>query len=99
MIIGAGGIFLLTYLERDQKNEHAQQIARFEQLAEEIQSDIENEDYDAARIKANQIHYTVNWSDDAKERWDEYREDTLKLIDKLEYGDEYSTEGETTAGP
>ena len=70
----------------DAEKAHKKQVAEFEQLVQEIEVDIENKDYDSARIKDNKIHYTANWSDDAKERWDAVREDTLALIDELQYG-------------
>ena len=86
LLICLGGPAALLLFPSDYEKQHKRQVAEFEQLVQEIEVDIENKDYDSARIKANKIHYTANWSDDAKERWDAVREDTLALIDELQYG-------------
>lgn len=86
LLLCIGGPAMLFLFPSDAEKEHKRQVAEFEQLVQEIETDIENKDYDSARIKANKIHYTANWSDDAKERWDAVREDTLALIDELQYG-------------
>ena len=86
LLICLGGPAALLLFPSDSEKQHKRQVAEFEQLVQEIEVDIENKDYDSARIKANRIHYTANWSDDAKERWDAVREDTLALIDELQYG-------------
>ena len=91
------GIGFLAFLERDNKEAHNREVARLEKLADELQTDIEDRDYDSARIKANQLHYTLTYSPSTKEHWDEYREDTLELIDKLQYGSEHSSTGETSS--
>ena len=67
------------------------QEEEFKQLVQEIEVDLTNKDYDAARVKANKIHSTATNSDTV-EKWDKVREDTLKLIDELQYGRE-GTEG------
>lgn len=73
------------------------QEAEFEQLLKEIQTDLENEDYNAARVKANRIHSISSKSDTVK-KWDKVREDTLKLIDELQYGKKDTQEDNLDAG-
>ena len=49
-------------------------------------AEIENGNYAAARIKAEAIHYTADWSDDIEKKWDNIRISLLKEIDKAEKG-------------
>lgn len=81
------------------KNAAAQnkQEDEFEKLVKEIQTDLENEDYDAARVKANRIHSTSS-NPNTVEKWDKVREDTIKLIDELQYGKKGTQEDNLDAG-
>ena len=59
---------------------HVRQVHKMERLVDEIQVDIEAGNYDEARIKANQITYDVNWSDETKDHWKAVKKDLLKMI-------------------
>lgn len=58
--------------------------AQLQNTVDAIMTDIENEKFSEARIKANELHYTADWSDETKQKWDDTREQLLKEIDKAE---------------
>ena len=56
LLICLGGPAALLLFPSDSEKQHKRQVAEFEQLVQEIEVDIENKNYDSARIKANKIH-------------------------------------------
>lgn len=56
------------------------QEAELQQLVDEIQVNIENEDFDTAYIKAKQIQYTEGWSSEIEDKWDETRRTVIDQI-------------------
>ncbi len=61
-----------------------QQEKELQMLVEEIQVDIDNEDFDSAYIKAQSIKYTAGWSSDIEEKWDNVRGEVINQIEKAE---------------
>lgn len=72
------GIFGVAYFHSNREEKQLQNTVNA------IMLDIENGDYVSARIKANELHYTADWSDETKQKWDDTREQLLKEIDKAE---------------
>ena len=62
------------------KGKSDKQEADLQQLVDEIQLDIENEDFDTAYIKAKQIVYTADWSSEIEDKWDETRRAVIDQI-------------------
>ena len=60
------------------------QEEQLQQIVEEVMIDIKNEDFVSARIKAETIYYTENWSDEIEKKWDATRKQLLKEIDAAE---------------
>ena len=60
------------------------QEEQLQQIVEEVMIDIKNEDFVSARIKAETIQYTENWSDEIEKKWDATRKQLLKEIDAAE---------------
>jgi len=67
-----------------EEQDHKEHIAYLEVLVEEVEELIDDENYDAARIKASQIIDDTNWSSESEEKWDNVRETLLETIDKKE---------------
>ena len=61
-----------------------EQEAKLEALVAEIMIDIENEDFKEAYVKANLLYYTVDYSSEIEEKWDNTREAVLKKIEEAE---------------
>lgn len=61
---------------------HNMKEAKFEKTVQEIQTDIQNGDYDSALIKANTLHMDDNWSDESEEHWDQQREALIQMIEE-----------------
>lgn len=86
-----GCFVLLEYFSRNEKKEKEKEIRRLEAIVDEIEEDIADGDYSAAKRKAQRLHYDgpddyVN--DDEKgsleKCWDETREGYVEEIEKLE---------------
>lgn len=73
-----GGVFLSAKSNSDKEEEKLQAIV------EEVMIDIENEDYGEAKIKANTIYYTADWSSDIEKKWDDTRKSLLEQIEEAE---------------
>lgn len=73
-----GGFFLSAKVSSDKEEEKLQAIV------DEVMIDIANGDYAEARIKANTIYYTEDWSSDIEKKWDKTREALLKEIKEAE---------------
>lgn len=61
-----------------------QQENELQQLVEEIQEDIENENFDTAYVKAQSIRYTGEWSSKIEEKWDSVRKEVIDQIIQAE---------------
>lgn len=72
--------------------------ARLQGLVEEIMIDIENENYDAAEIKANQLYWESDWTSDPAEKWDATRETIMKQIKEAQGIDTSEPEEEESKG-
>ena len=55
---------------------------------EEVQTEIANKDFDAARIKVQSIQYTAGWSSDIEEKWDNIREELVKQLEDAEQAEQ-----------
>lgn len=60
------------------------QEEQLQQIVDEVMVNIKNEDYVSARIKAETIYYTENWSDEIEKKWNATRKQLLKEIDAAE---------------
>lgn len=60
------------------------QERELQMLVEEILEDIENHEFEVARVKAQTIDYTEGWSDEIDKKWDSMRKELLKEIDDAE---------------
>ena len=67
-------------------------------LVEEIMIDIENENYGAAEIKANQLYWESNWTSDPAEKWDATREAIMRQIKEAQGIDTSEPEEEESKG-
>ena len=66
------------------KNESDAQEIELQRVVDEIMQDIEEGDYSSARIKAESLYYTADWSDEIEEKWDATRETLIEQIDEAE---------------
>lgn len=57
---------------------------KLEVKVDEIMIDINNGDYNEAYIKANSLHYTSDWSNKTKGKWNKTRKALLKKIKQTE---------------
>ena len=74
-------VFVLPFSHM--KNQSIQQEKELQQLVDEIMTDVENEKFDDAYIKAQSIKYTENWSSEIEEKWDNTRKEIINhIIDK-----------------
>lgn len=64
-----------------QQIKHKSLENQLESLVEQVQQAIENEEWQTARINANQIIMDDNWSTESKEKWDSVR---MSLIVEIE---------------
>lgn len=70
------------------KCSHDSKIAKLEQIEDEVIEAINNEDYDVARAKTNQLRLDDGYSSEATKAWDEKREEYIKIINQKENGDD-----------
>lgn len=75
---------IIFIFERQGKKEEEAQEKKFQALVEEIMVDIDNGDFDEARIKANLLYWDSSSSSSKKKKWDQTRKEILKQIDKAE---------------
>lgn len=59
---------------------HSIKEHNLESTVQEIQIDMENNDYDSAMMKANTLHMDDGWSDESEQHWDKQREDLIQMI-------------------
>lgn len=76
-LILCGPIFIVKYCSNKEEE-------RLQAIVNEVLYDIENENYDIAKIKASSIYYTADWSDEIEDKWDNTREALLEVIGKAE---------------
>lgn len=69
-----GGVNLFGHLSIKKEE------ARLQDLVDEIMIDIENENYNSAEIKANQLYWNNSWSSSPAEKWDVTRETIINKI-------------------
>lgn len=72
-----GGVILSAKSNSDRQEE-------LQIIVEEVMIDIENGDFGEAKIKANTIYYTADWSSDIEKKWDNTRESLLDQIEEAE---------------
>ena len=68
----------------NQKEAHLEQISSLEELEKEIIQDIEDGNYDKAKIKLNQMRLTDGYSSEETVSWDDKREEYLNMIKDLQ---------------
>ena len=72
IVIGAVNLFGNLSVKKEE--------ARLQELVNEIMLDIENENYDSAEIKANQLYWNNDWTSEPSEKWDATRESIIEKI-------------------
>ncbi len=84
ILIGIIVAFLLLFgifgLFENRKSE--KQIEELNNTVEQIQIDIQNEDYDEALIKAHSLHYDATSDYKLKNKWDDQREALIEMIEE-----------------
>ena len=58
------------------------QEQELQSIVNEIYIDINAGKYESALIKAQSLHYTADWSNDIKEKWNDTREYLIKIIEE-----------------
>ena len=78
---------LFAYIEYEsnqgKKGVEAQE-KKLQAIVDEIMIDIENGDFDEARVKANMLYWDTSYTSRPKKKWDQTRKEILKQIDKAE---------------
>lgn len=72
---------IMAFLEN--KSVNAQE-KKLQAIVDEIMIDIDNGDFDEARVKANSLYWDSSWTSEPKKKWDQTRKEILKQIDKAE---------------
>lgn len=86
-VIGWGGIFLSDHIKIEKETE------RLEAIVEEVYEYIEQEQYVLARSKVSTLVFsgsTTQAGDQAAAKWDITRQQLLDIIDRAEYGADYT---------
>ena len=73
--------FGCSFMERHESNKEEKKL---QALVEEIQVDIDNEDFNTAYIKAQSIKCTDAYSDEIEEKWDNIRKELINQIIEAE---------------
>lgn len=83
LAISMGFVFINTH---NNKKAEQEQDVRFQEILLEIEEDINNEDYDAALIKANQLYLVTKTpvGNELKKKWDNTRKALIKQIEELQ---------------
>ncbi len=63
------------------KRTHDKKVQELQRIEIEVQTAIQQQDYDLALMKANQLRLDDGYSSEATEAWDEKREDYIKMIE------------------
>lgn len=80
-------LFLIITFACDKRESRKEEV-QLQQLVEEVQTEIANKDFDAARIKVQSIQYTAGWSSDIEEKWDNIREELVKQLEDAEQAEQ-----------
>jgi len=59
-----------------------QKESELREIVIEIQEDVTNEDFDSALLKANQLYLDGDFKKDDKKKWDERREEYIRIINE-----------------
>ena len=70
-------------MHRGNKGAEAQE-KKLQAIVDEIMIDIDNGDFDEARVKANMLYWDSEYTSRPKKKWDQTRKEILKQIDKAE---------------
>lgn len=73
-------ILVFTLYFEGEKHSSNKQERDLQMLVEEIQVDIQNEEFDNAYIKAQSIKYTAGWSSEIEDKWDNTRKEVINRI-------------------
>ena len=78
------GIFIIGFasLFGGIKKGSDEQEKELQSIVNEVYTDINAGNYESALIKAKSLHYTADWSNDIKEKWDDTRESLIKIIEE-----------------
>ena len=82
IIVACFGLFGSWF--SNEKRESDQQERALEAIVEEVLNDIENHEFESAKMKAETIQYTEGWSDDLEKKWDDIRKNLLRNIKDAE---------------
>lgn len=75
-------VLLMSVLFTALECSHSSKVAKLERIEEEVVSAVEEQDYDLALIKANQLRLDDGYSKEASKAWDDKREEYVKIINK-----------------
>ena len=70
----------LFYLGNSRKK-HEKKVEELQKIEVEVQSAIQQKDYDLALLKVNQLRLDDHYSDEQTKAWDEKREEYIRLIE------------------
>ena len=88
LLIFTALFFGLMYFKKSQENRAIKiEDASLQAIVEQIQMDIENDDYDSALIKANGLYFTEDSSEN-KKKWNNTREALIEHIEELKKSSE-----------
>ncbi len=77
-------LILISIMVSSAKAVSDRQEQKLQSLVDEIMIDIENENFSEAYVKAEQLYYTADYSDDITKKWDKTRKSILEQIKKAE---------------
>lgn len=80
-LLGCSIPFIMMH--RGNKGAEAQE-KKLQAIVDEIMIDIDNGDFDEARVKANMLYWDSEYTSRPKKKWDQTRKEILKQIDKAE---------------
>lgn len=78
--IGAICLILILFGNASAKR----QDNELQSIVKQIMTDIENEDFAAAYIKANSLYWDDSWTSEGEDKWDATRNEIIKQIQKAE---------------
>lgn len=77
---------ILHFRADTREREHNNQVKQLEALYTEVQNDCNKGDYESALEKANQLYYTIGFSEETKTYWDNTRKGTIDYIENAMLG-------------
>lgn len=78
---------ILGFITISGKKGEKEQEAKLQSIVNEVMADIDNGDYDDARVKASQLYWDSSWTSEPKKKWDKTRETLLDQIEEAERAD------------